>query len=130
MSDRRPDCVYGILVKAGRVFLRDVGGRPGLPGGTFPPMADHRKHELRALLWEQLGIDAERMWAQGAFDYQDPTEERPRFSGFYSVWEWEGDVPVAAGWWLDEAAVLSAEIPASLRVLLLSVLSTQATRTA
>lgn len=130
MTDRRPDCVYAILVRDGRVFLRNVEGKAGLPGGPFPPLADHRKHELSAILWDQLGIEAETIWAQGAFEYRDPADSEERFSGLYSVWEWTGDVPEDAGCWIsrDELRELTA-IAGPLKVLLFSVLSTEALNT-
>jgi hypothetical protein len=129
MTDRRPDCVYGILARDGRVFLRRLPEGWGLPGGTFPPMADHRKNELRGLLWDQLGIDAGSIWAQGAFDYRNPDEETERFSGFYTVWEWDGEVPEDAGAWVGAASLSEFDLPASLRILLLSVLSMETMRT-
>lgn len=129
MSDRRPDRVYGILVRAGRVFVGRYEGGEGLPGGEFRPLADHRKHELTAQLWDELGIWAEKIWAQGAFDYCHPTESREWFSGFYSVWDWQGEIPPGAGRWLDDEGVAASELPASLRILLLSVLNTAAVRT-
>ncbi len=129
MSDRRPDCVYGILVRDERVFLRAYGEQLGLPGGVFRPMADDRKAELRAHLWDQLGIEATAIWAQGAFDYRNPDEERERFSGFYTVWEWRPDVPAASGLWLGSNEVAASPMVPSLRILLLSVLATLAIRT-
>lgn len=129
MSDRRPDRVYGILVREGRVFLRHTPHGPGLPGGRFPPLADDRKGELRAHLFDQLGIMARAIWAQGAFDYWDPAEELPAFSGFYSVWEWDGEVPADAGEWCDAAGVAAAGLHPSLQILLTSVLATKALRT-
>lgn len=127
--DARPDCVYGILVRDGRVLLAEYPRGFGLPGGVFRPLAADRKVELRAHLWDQLGVDASRVWAQGAFDYQHPLDDRPRFSGFYTVWEWEGEVPPAAGTWAGEGVVHVAGLPVALRVLLLSVLQTVALRT-
>ncbi|WBL35288.1 hypothetical protein O0235_10910 [Tepidiforma flava] len=129
MTDRRPDRVYGILVRPGEVFLRDVGGRLGLPGGIFRPLAEDRKVELRAHLWDQLGIEASAIWAQGAFDYQDPAEDRPWFSGFYTVWQWQPDPAPGAGRWLSRDDVLAAGLSPSLRILLLSVLDTIAIKT-
>ena len=130
MTDRRPDRVYGILVKEGEVFLRDCGaGRDGLPGGVFRPLAEHRKVELRAHLYDQLGIEARSIWAQGAFDYQDPAEEGPGFSGFYTAWEWDGEIRPGTGRWAGKDDVVRSELPASLRILLLSVLDTLAVRT-
>ncbi|HNM78567.1 MAG TPA: hypothetical protein PKI89_09390 [Tepidiformaceae bacterium] len=129
MTDRKPDCVYGLLVRDGRVFVRAMGGHFGLPGGVFRAMAEDRKVELRAHLWDQLGIEARSVWAQGAFDYRNPDEDREKFSGFYSVWEWDGDVPDDAGRWLSEGDIALTALPSSLRILLLSVLQTQAVRT-
>jgi hypothetical protein len=129
MTDRRPERVYGILVRDGRVFLRDCEGALGLPGGVFRPLADHRKNELKAHLYDQLGVMAVAIWAQGAFDYQAPCESEPQFAGFYTVWEWEGNVPADAGQWLDKQAVEESNLPPSLRILLYSVLDTLAMRT-
>jgi hypothetical protein len=129
VSDARPECVYGILVKDGRIFLADYPGGCGLPGGVFPPLADDRKGELRAHLFDQLGIVARAIWAQGAFLYQHPGERVERFSGFYTVWEWDGDVAEGLGRWLDEGALALVRIPPSVRILLLSVLATLALRT-
>ena len=103
IHDSRPERVYGVLVRGGTVFLSAHDGRFGLPGGVFRPLAEDRKVELKGHLEEQLGIRATAVWAQGGFDYQHPAEGRPTFCGFYSVWEWEGDVPDSAGRWLDEA---------------------------
>ena len=97
MSDQRPERVYGVLVREGQVFLSAHEGRFGLPGGVFRPMAEDRKVELKGHLEEQLGVRATAVWAQGGFDYQHPAEEEARFSGFYSVWEWTGEVAEAAG---------------------------------
>jgi hypothetical protein len=129
VTDARPDCVYGILVRDGHVFLGRYGDHLGLPGGVFRPLAEDRKVELKAHLFDQLGIRATAVWAQGAFLYQHPLEERERFSGFYSVWDWEGDVPPAAGRWLDEPGVSAGIAHPSLRILLISVLATLAVRT-
>lgn len=130
MTDRRPACVYGILVRDRRVFLRSfAGGALGLPGGVFRPLADDRKVELRAHLYDQLGIDARAIWAQGAFDYTDPASSGEAFSGFYTVWDWDGEPPTDAGCWLDAPALATAALPDSLRVLLLSVVDTLAVRT-
>jgi len=129
MGDRRPDCVYGILVREGRVFLASYGDALGLPGGVFRPLAEDRKVEVRGHLADQLGIDAHAIWAQGAFQYQHPLEERERFSGFYTVWEWDGDVAIDAGDWLDSDAVAASELPPPVRILLISVLATLALRT-
>lgn len=129
MTDTRPERLYGVLVRGDRVFLGSYRGRPGLPGGVFREMAEDRKVELRAHLHDALGIDARAIWAQGAFLYQHPDEPEERFSGFYTVWEWDGDVPEAAGAWLGQDGVSSADLPASLKILLTSVLATQAIKT-
>ncbi|MCL4241349.1 MAG: hypothetical protein KJ048_08345 [Dehalococcoidia bacterium] len=129
MSDRRPDCLYGILVKQERVFVRWYGDEPGLPGGVFRPLAEDRKVELRAHLWDQLGIEARTIWAQGAFDYRNPDEAAERFSGFYTVWEWEPEVRAEAGRWLASEHIATSGLPPSLRILLLSVLATLAMKT-
>ena len=129
MTDRRPDCVYGILVREGRVFLLDYSGDLGLPGGVFRPLAEDRKVELRAHLYDLLGIEARAVWAQGAFLYRHPLEEDERFSGFYTVWEWEPEIPPGIGRWLDQDGLTQADIPASLRILLFSVITTLALRT-
>lgn len=130
MSDRRPDCVYGILVRDGRVFVRWSGDEAGLPGGVFRPLAEDRKVELRAHLWDQLGIEARAIWAQGAFDYRNPGEAGgERFSGFYTVWEWAPEVQPEAGRWLTSEQIETSGLPPSLRILLLSVLATQAMKT-
>ncbi|MCS7296396.1 MAG: hypothetical protein RMK15_04600 [Chloroflexota bacterium] len=129
MRDDRPERVYGILVRQGRAFLLRRGDTYGLPGGEFRPLAEDRKVELRGHLLDQLGIVARTIWAQGAFDYQAPGEDRPRFSGFYTVWEWEGDVPADAGRWVSAAELDDVTLPTSLRILLLSVLTMQALRT-
>lgn len=131
MTDRRPERVYGVLVDDGRVFLRARGANElGLPGGVFRPLAEDRKVELKAHLQDDLGIRATRLWAQGGFDYQAPGEAVAVFSGFYSVWEWDGEVPGDCGRWVtrDELAWV-AGLPQSLRILLLSVLETVAMRT-
>ena len=129
MTDRRPDCVYGLLVKDGRVFVRAMDGHFGLPGGVFRPMAEDRKVELKAHLWDLLGIEATAVWAQGAFDYRNPDEDGEKFCGFYSVWEWTGDVPGNAGLWLNADELAMTAVPASLRILAFSVLQTQAVKT-
>ena len=130
MTDRRPDRVYGVLVREGAVFLRSGEGPPGLPGGVFRPLAEDRKVELRAHLLDQLGIEATNVWAQGGFDYQAPGEDRPWFSGFYSVWAWEGEIPAHAGTWVTREALPGVlGLPGTLRTLLLSVLDTVAMRT-
>lgn len=129
MTDRRPDCVYGILIRDGRVFLRSMGGAFGLPGGTFRPLAEDRKNELRAHLWDQLEIEARAVWAQGAFDYRNPDEERERFSGFYTVWEWEPEPAAGLGRWFDTDQVAASSLVPSLKILLQSVIATQAVRT-
>jgi hypothetical protein len=130
MPDNRPERVYGIIVRDGCVFLRETGRGLGLPGGRFQPLADNRKTEIRAHLFDQLGIAAERIWAQGAFQYQDAAEDSEAFSGFYTVWDWEGEVPAGSGRWAsrDELPLLS-DLPGSLRILLLSILDTVAIRT-
>ena len=129
MSDRRPQCVYGVLVHQERVFLARYGDALGLPGGVFRPLAEDRKVELRGHLADQLGIEARAIWGQGAFLYRHPSEERERFSGFYTVWEWTGDVATNEGEWLDSDRVSASELPPSLRILLISVLATLALRT-
>ncbi len=129
MTDRRPDCVYGILVRDGRAFLARYGNELGLPGGVYRPLAEDRKIELRAHLFDQLGIEARAIWAQGAFLYRHPQETQERFSGFYTVWEWTPDVPPEAGTWVDTAGVSTLGVPPSLKILLLSVLATLAVRT-
>lgn len=128
MSDRRPDCVYGILVREGKVFLTG-GAEPGLPGGAFPPLAADRKEELRAHLLEQLGIVARATWAQGAFDYRHPAQPAPRFSGFYTVWDWDGMPRAAAGCWFSAEEIAASPLDPSLKILLTSVLETRAIRT-
>lgn len=92
-------------------------------------MAEDRKVELRAHLLDQLGIVARTIWAQGAFYYQGPDDDRPHFAGFYSVWEWDGAVPEHAGRWVCVDDLAQATLPTSLRILLLSVLTMQALRT-
>jgi len=129
MTDTRPERVYGVLVRGGKVFLGQYRGGPGLPGGVFRPMAEDRKVELRAHLHDALGIDARAIWAQGAFFYRHPEEDKEQFSGFYTVWDWDGDVLPDAGTWLGPEAVSSADLPASLKILLTSVLATQAMKT-
>ncbi|MEO9254820.1 MAG: hypothetical protein ABI305_04725 [Tepidiformaceae bacterium] len=129
MTDQRPECVYGVLVREQRAFLARSDGGLGLPGGIFRPLAEDRKIELRAHLYDQLKIDARAIWAQGAFLYRHPSEPCERFSGFYTVWEWDGEIAENAGDWLDTDAVTASSLPAALRVLLLSVLATLALRT-
>jgi hypothetical protein len=129
MSDRRPDCVYGVLVREGRVFVRAHDGHIGLPGGVFRPLAEDRKVELKAHLWDQLGIEARAVWAQGAFEYRNFDEANEKFCGFYSVWEWDGDVPGEAGHWLTADELAMTALPAPLRILLFSVLQTLAVKT-
>lgn len=129
MTDRRPDCVYGILIREGRVFLRSMDGRFGLPGGIFRPLAEDRKVELRAHLWDQLAIEARAVWAQGAFEYRNPDEETEKFSGFYTVWEWEPDPAPALGRWFDSSQVAASTLVPSLKILLQSVIATQAVKT-
>jgi hypothetical protein len=129
MTDRRPDCVYGLLVRDQRVFVRAMGGHFGLPGGVFRPMAEDRKVELRAHLWDQLSIEARAIWAQGAFEYRNPDETAEKFSGFYTVWDWDGEVAEDAGRWLNQDEIAMTALPSSLRILLFSVLQTQAVKT-
>jgi hypothetical protein len=130
MHDQRPERVYGILVRDGRVFLARYAGGMGLPGGVFRPMAEDRKVEVKAHLWDQLGIEASAVWAQGAFLYRHPAEEREWFSGFYSVWEWTGEVAERAGDWVDSAGLADVPgLPPSLRILLTTVANTIAMRT-
>lgn len=129
MTDTRPERVYGVLVRGEKVFLGDYRGKPGLPGGVFREMAEDRKVELRAHLHDALGIDARAIWAQGAFFYQHPDEDEERFSGFYTVWEWEGEIRPEAGTWLGPDGVASADLPASVKILLTSVLATLAIKT-
>ena len=108
MTDRRPDRVYAILCRERKVFLRAIDGlneRFGLPGGVFRPLAEDRKVELRAHLQDQLGIDAAKIWAQGGFEYRDAAEAEGAFSGFYTVWEWDGAVPPDAGIWVDARSI-------------------------
>jgi hypothetical protein len=130
MPDTRPDRVYGIIVRDGRVFLRDTGRGYGLPGGVFRPLAEDRKTEIRAHLFDQLGVVPLRTWAQGAFMYRDAAEDDEAFSGFYTVWDWSGEVPDAAGLWVDREMLPGIPgLPGSLRILLLSVLETVAIKT-
>ena len=127
--DRRPDCVYAVLVRDQRVFLSWHEGALGLPGGVFQPLAEDRKVELRAYLADQVGINARAIWAQGAFDYHHPAQPAPRFSGFYTVWEWDNEIVPEAGAWLNSDDLPETELPAPLKVLLLSVLHTEAVKT-
>lgn len=129
VTDRRPDRVYGIIVQDGRAFMCHYGDRLGLPGGIFRPLAEDRKAEVRAHLLDQLGIMSRAVWAQGAFIYHHPAEDIPQFSGFYSVWDWEGGLPSDAGDWMDAEQIARADVETDLRVLLLSVVATQAVRT-
>lgn len=129
MSDARPDRVYAILVREGTAFLARYERGLGLPGGVFRPLAEDRKVELKAHLYDQLDIHARAIWAQGAFLYCHPMEAREQFSGFYTVWEWDGEVPLSAGAWLDAVGIAAADLPASLKILLTSVLATLALRT-
>ncbi|WP_322819674.1 hypothetical protein [Tepidiforma sp.] len=129
MTDRRPDRVYGILVRPNHVYLRHIHGSLGLPGGIFRPLAEDRKAELRAHLWDQLHIQTSAIWAQGAFDYQDPAETRPWFSGFYTVWQWQPEPPPHAGRWLTRQQVITADLTPPLRILLISILETIAIKT-
>jgi hypothetical protein len=129
MSNRRPDRVYGIIVRDHRVFLAEYDGRFGLPGGVFRPLAEDTKVELAVHLAEQLGIKSTRIWAQGAFVYHHPAEAEEALSGFYTIWDWEGEVPDGAGHWIDNRGLLEYDLPPSLRILLLSVLETEAIKT-
>lgn len=129
MTDSRPARVYGILVDDGRAFLCRYGARFGLPGGVFRPLAEDRKAEVRGHLLDQLGVMSRAVWAQGAFIYHHPNEEIPQFSGFYSVWEWDGDLRRDCGEWFDAGQIATVDVDPGLRVLLLSVVSTQAVRT-
>lgn len=129
IGDNRPERVYGILVRDHRVFVTREAQEQGLPGGIYRPLAEDRKVELAEHLRRQLGIEASAIWAQGAFQYQHPAETRERFCGFYSVWHWQGEVDSSAGEWLSEEGLAAARMPASLRILLLSVLRTEAVRT-
>lgn len=122
--DNRPACVYGILVRDGRAFMMHYGNARGLPGGVFRELAEDRKVELAQHIEDQLGVAATHIWAQGAFDYQHPAESKRLFSGFYSVWDWEGDVREDAGSWVGLDEVAGLDVPPSLRILLTSVLST------
>jgi hypothetical protein len=129
MTDRKPDRVYGVLVRDARVFLERRGAGLALPGGVFRPMAEDRKVELKAHLFDSFGIVATAVWAQGGFMYQRPGEEDEWFSGFYSVWEWDGEMPEDAGVWLDEDEVAASRLTTSVKILLTSVLNTVAMRT-
>lgn len=135
MTDARPECVYGVLVRDHRVFVACYHGVWGLPGGVFRPLAENRKVELRAHLWDQLGIDVRpgAIWAQGAFRYRHPTDTEERFSGFYSVWEWTGEPsldPDAGAWFaLEDLPASAAALSTSLRILLVSIINTTALRT-
>jgi hypothetical protein len=129
IGDNRPERVYGILVRDHCVYLTSYGDEHGLPGGVFRPLAEDRKVELAEHIRDQLGVEARAIWAQGAFRYRHPLEEAERFSGFYTVWEFEGVLPQGAGAWFDRHTLEDAILPPSLRILLLSVLSTEALRT-
>jgi hypothetical protein len=129
MTDKRPERVYGVLRRDDRVFLRRTPGGLGLPGGLFQPMAEDRKVELRAHVFDQLGVSAKNIWAQGAFAYRDAADDREAFSGFYTIWDWDGDVPERAGEWLGRDDIAAAGLPGSLRILLLSILDTVAMKT-
>lgn len=130
MSDRRPERVYGILVREGKAFLCASAAGLALPGGEFRPLAEDRKVELKAHLAAQLGITARAVWAQGAFEYRQPGDITERFSGFYTVWEWDGEVPEGAGAWVDREQVQWAPgLSPSIRILLLSILDTVAMKT-
>lgn len=129
MSDRRPECVYGLLVRDEQVFvLRTPAGR-ALPGGEFRPLAADRKAELAAHIHDQLGIEVRSIWGQGAFDYRHPGDDRPRFSGFYSIWEFDGDIPAGVGEWLDARAVAGSALEPRVKILLTSLLDTRAMKT-
>jgi hypothetical protein len=129
MTDRRPDRVYGIIVRDSRVFLCRYGDHFGLPGGIFRPLAEDRKAEVRGHLLDQLGIMSRAVWAQGAFIYHHPAEEIPQFSGFYTVREWDGGIPGDAGEWFGAEDLAGVNLEPALRVLLLSVMATQAVHT-
>jgi hypothetical protein len=129
MTDRRPDRVYGIIVRDSRVFLCRYGQRFGLPGGIFRPLAEDRKAEVRGHLLDQLGIMSRAVWAQGAFIYHHPVEEIPQFSGFYTVWEWDGEIDEGAGRWFGAHDLEQANLETAMRVLLLSVMATKAVHT-
>lgn len=129
MSDRRPERVYGVIIRDGRVFLASYAGQLGPPGGEFRPLAEDRKVELRAHIYDQLGIEARAVWAQGAFDYEHPADTEPHFSGFYSIWDFQGAIRDGAGEWLDAESVSRAPLDPSLRILLMSLLNTEAIRT-
>ena len=70
-------------------------------------------------------MDAERIWAQGAFEYTRRSRgDREKFCGFYTVWDWSGEIPEGAGPWVDRDHISTIEgLPGSLRILLLSVLA-------
>lgn len=127
--DRRPDRVYGIPVQEHAVYLVRYADGFGPAGGVFAPLAADRKAELQAHLIEQLGIVARRIWAQGAFDYRHPAEGREWFSGFYTVWQWDGDIAERRGIWLGQAQVAALDIAPSLKILLTSIIDTQAIET-
>lgn len=130
MTDRRPERVYGILRRGDHVFLRATAGGLGLPGGVFRPLAEDRKVELAGHIADQLGVRAKNIWAQGAFIYRDAAEREEAFCGFYTVWDWAGDVPAVAGRWLDRDAVADEPgLSSSLRILLLSILDTVVMKT-
>jgi len=129
MTDRRPDRVYGLLVREGRVFVLRTPSGPALPGGEFRPLAEDRKAELAAHIYDQLGVEVRSIWGQGAFEYRDPLEARPGFSGFYSVWEFEGTIPAGSGEWLDPGGVAASSLDPRVKVLLTSLLDTKAMKT-
>ena len=130
MTDRRPERVYGVLRRGDRVFLRATAGGLGLPGGVFRPLAEDRKVELAGHIHDQLGVVAKNIWAQGAFLYRDGDETDEAFSGFYTVWDWDGEVADRAGRWMDRDAVaVQPGLVGSLRILLMSILDTVAMKT-
>lgn len=127
--DRRPDRVYGIPVHEHAVYLVRYANGFGPAGGIFAPLAEDRKAELQAHLIEQLNIVARRIWGQGAFDYRHPEEDREYFSGFYTVWQWDGDLLEGRGLWLGQAQVAALDVVPSLKILLTSIIDTQAIQT-
>ncbi|MFN0097002.1 MAG: hypothetical protein ACKVVT_19760 [Dehalococcoidia bacterium] len=129
MSNRRPERIYGIVVRDHQLLLTEHDGRFGLPGGIFRPLAEDPKVELAVHLFDQIGIRPTRIWAQGAFLYQHPSETSEAFSGFYTVWDWDGVPTDDAGHWIDKRGLLEYTLSPSLRILLLSVLETEAIKT-
>ena len=127
--DRRPDRVYGIPVQDHAVFLVRYPGGFGPAGGVFAPLAEDRKAEVQAHLVEQLGIVARRIWGQGAFDYRHPEEDREYFSGFYTIWQWDGEIPERRGAWLGQAQLASLDVVPSLKILLTSIVDMHAIQT-